>query len=62
VARYQTADVSNTGQAFQDNIAVMKALIQKFPELREAFDGIVARAVEPSGRDYGTMMPTKDIK
>jgi 16S rRNA G527 N7-methylase RsmG len=62
VVKYQTADVSNTGQAFQDNMAVMKALVQKFPELREAFDGVVARAVESSGRDYGTMMPMKEIK
>ena len=62
VVKYQTADVSNSGQAFQDNMTVMKALVQKFPELREAFDGVVARAVEPSGRDYGTMMPMKDIK
>jgi hypothetical protein len=36
--------------------------VQKFPELREAFDGVVARAVEQTGRDYGTMMPMKEIK
>jgi hypothetical protein len=62
VVRYQTTDVSNTGQTFQDNMAVMKALILKFPELRDAFDGIIARAVEPSGRDYGSLMAMKDIK
>jgi hypothetical protein len=62
VVRYQVADVSNTGQTFQENIAAMKALVTKFPELRDAFDGIVARAVEPSGRDYGSLMPMKDIK
>jgi hypothetical protein len=61
VVRYQTPDVSNTGQTFQDNMAVMKALLLKFPELRDAFGGVVARGVEPSGRDYGTMMPIKDI-
>jgi len=36
--------------------------VTKFPELREAFDDMVVRAVEPSGRDYGSMMPMKDIK
>lgn len=62
VVKYQIADISNTGQTFQENMAVMRALLVKFPELREAFDGIVARAVEPSGRDYGSLMPMKDIK
>lgn len=62
VVRYQSADVSDTGKAFQDNLAVMKALLAKFPECRDAFAGIVARAVEPSGRDYGSMLLMKDIK
>ena len=62
VVKYQSADVSNTAQAFQDNTAVMKALLVKYPEFRDAFDGVVARAVEPSGRDYGSLLPMKDIK
>ncbi len=62
VVKYQSADVSNTGQTFQDNMAVMKALVAKYPEFREAFGGIVARALEPSGRDYGSLMAMKDIK
>jgi hypothetical protein len=62
VVRYQAADVSNTVQTFQANCAVIKALVAKFPEFREAFDGVVARAVEPSGRDYGSMLPMKEIK
>jgi hypothetical protein len=62
VVKHQSADVSNTGQTFQDNMAVMKALVTKFPEVRDAFGGIVARAVEPSGKDYGSLMPMKDIK
>jgi hypothetical protein len=62
LVRYQTASVADSGQAFQENMAVMKALVQKYPEVREAFDGVVARGVESSGRDYGTMMPMKDIK
>jgi len=62
VVRYETPDVSNTGQTFQDNMAVMKGLLLKYPELRDAFGGIVARGVEPSGRDYGSLLPMKDIK
>jgi hypothetical protein len=62
VVKYQSADISNTGQTFQDNMAVMKALLAKYPEFREAFGGIVARAVEPSGRDYGSLMAMKDLK
>jgi hypothetical protein len=41
---------------------VIKALATKFPELREAFAGMVARAVDPSGHDYGTLLAMKDIK
>jgi hypothetical protein len=62
VVRYQNPDVSNTGQTFQENMNVMRALVTKFPELRDAFAGIVIRAVEPSGKDYGSMMPMKDLK
>lgn len=62
IVKYQAADVSNTAKTFQENTAVMKALLAKFPELRDAFDGVVARGVEPSGRDYGTLLPMKEIK
>ena len=62
VVKYQSADISDTGKAFQDNLAVMKALLAKYPESRDAFGGIVVRAVDPSGKDYGSMLPMKDIK
>jgi len=62
VVRYQAADVSNTAQTFQINTSIIKGLVSKFPELRDAFDGVVARGVEPSGRDFGTMLPMKTIK
>lgn len=62
VVKFQAADVSDSAKTFQENTAVMKALLTKFPEFRDGFDGIVARAVEPSGRDYGSMLPMKDIK
>jgi hypothetical protein len=63
VVKYQSADVSNSAQMFQENTAVTKALVAKYPEFRDAFDGVVARAVEPStGRDYGSLLPMKEIK
>jgi len=62
VAKYQSADVSDTAKTFQDNTAVMKALLVKYPEFRDAFDGVVVRAVESSGKDFGSMLPMKDIK
>ncbi|HEV2395418.1 MAG TPA: hypothetical protein VGS27_00570 [Candidatus Sulfotelmatobacter sp.] len=62
IVRYQSANVSNTNLAYQDNVAVMKAMVTKYPELRDAFTAVVARAVDPSGRDYGTLLAMKDIK
>ena len=60
--KYQTADVSDTSRTFQENTAVIKALLAKFPEYRDAFAAVVARAVESSGRDYGTLLAMKDVK
>ncbi len=62
IVKYQAAEVSNTNHAYQSNIVVIKALVAKYPELRDAFAAMVARAVDPSGRDYGTLMPMKEIK
>ncbi|MGA7382581.1 MAG: hypothetical protein WBX03_17150 [Terriglobales bacterium] len=62
VVKYQAADVSHTAETFKDNMAVIHALVAKYPELRDAFGGVVARAVEPSGQDYGSMLPMKEIK
>jgi hypothetical protein len=62
IVRYQTADISNTTQTYQSNIAVMKALVTKYPELRDAFGSVVVRAVDPGGHDYGTLLAMKDIK
>jgi hypothetical protein len=62
VVKYQSPDISDTAKTFQDNMAVMKALIAKYPEYRDAFGGVVARAVDPSGKDYGSLLPMKDIK
>jgi hypothetical protein len=48
--------------AYQENVNVMKALVAKFPEVRDAFSAVVARAVDTTGRDYGTLLAMKDIK
>lgn len=62
IVKYQAADVSNTTQAYQNNVAVIKALVAKYPEVRDAFAAVVARAVDPSGRDFGTLLAMKEVK
>lgn len=62
IVKYQASDVSDTTRTYQSNVTVIKALIAKFPELKAAFSGVVARAVDPGGRDYGTLLAIKDIK
>jgi hypothetical protein len=62
IVKYQATDVSNTNTAYQGNIAVMKALLAKYPEFWDGFVAVVARAVDPAGRDYGTMLAMKEIK
>jgi hypothetical protein len=59
---YQAADVSNTARTFQENAALGKALVAKFPEFRAAFAGVVARAVDPSGHDFSSLLAMKDVK
>ena len=60
--KHQVADVSNTNQAYQDNLGVIKAVIAKYPEFKNAFTGVEAFAVDPNGRNYGTLLAMKDIK
>jgi len=62
VVKYQSPDISDTPKTFQDNTAVIKALVAKYPEYRQAFGGVVARAVDPSGRDYGTLLAMNQVK
>jgi len=61
VVKYESPSVLNTQQAYQDNVALIKALLAKFPELRDGFNAIIARATEPSGKDYGTLLAVKDV-
>jgi hypothetical protein len=62
VMKYNAADISDTAKTFLDNKDAMKALLTKYPELREPFQNLVARAVAPSGQDFGSMLPMKDIQ
>jgi hypothetical protein len=62
IVKYQVPSVADSNQTYQSNVAVMKALVAKYPELRDAFASVVARAVDPAGHDYGTMLAMKEIK
>jgi hypothetical protein len=60
--QYETPDAGNPGVVSQQNAAVMKALLAKYPELRDAFSTVIARATDNAGHDYGTLTPMKDVK
>jgi hypothetical protein len=62
IVRYQVANAGDSNQAYASNMEVIKALVEKYPELKNAFAGVVARAVDSSGRDYGTLLAMKEIK
>ena len=62
LVKYRVPDVSDTQKAFDDNVAVIRAVVARYPEFRDPFAGVVARATEPSGRDYGTLLAMKDVK
>ena len=62
VAKYSSPDISNQAQTYADNMAVIKALVARYPEFRHAFAGVVVRAVAPNGDDYGTLLAMKDVK
>jgi len=59
---YQVPDLSNTNLTYSSNMAVIRGLVTKYPELRDAFAGVEARALDPNGRDYGTLLAMKDVK
>jgi len=60
--RYENAQAGNSDVAFQDNMAVIKAIVAKYPELRDGFNSVIARAVDSSGHEYGSLLPMKDVK
>jgi hypothetical protein len=60
--KQKVADASNTTDAFQANMGLMKAAIARWPELRDIFTQVVARAQDAQGGDYGSLLQMKDIK
>ncbi|HWY71450.1 MAG TPA: hypothetical protein VNX88_22475 [Terriglobales bacterium] len=62
VYKYSSPDISDQVKTFQQNMAFIKALAQQYPEYKQAFTSIVARAVGPNGQDFGTQLPVNDIK
>jgi hypothetical protein len=62
VILHQVADASKSGPTNAQNLALIQGWVSTYPEYREAFTAVVARATDPSGRDYGSRMVMKDIK
>jgi hypothetical protein len=62
VLKQQVPDASNTTAAFQANMGVMKAAVTKWPEIRDIFTSVAARAQDAQGHDYGSLLNMKDIK
>jgi len=60
--QYETPDAANSTLAAQDNAAVTKALLAKYPELRDGFGAVIARAVDTQGHNYVTLTAMKDAK
>ncbi|MGB8887148.1 MAG: hypothetical protein WCC87_10525 [Candidatus Korobacteraceae bacterium] len=60
--RYVNPDAGDSAVAFKDNMAVIKAIVAKYPEVRDAFNAVIARAVDSSGHEYGSLLLVKDIK
>jgi hypothetical protein len=56
--RYQASENAGTSE----NPQLMKALLERYPEYREAFYALMASAVTPSGRDYPSVLAMKDAK
>jgi hypothetical protein len=61
VVKYASASVANTAQTYEENVALIKALLAKYPEFRDGFQAIIARATEPSGKDYGTLLAVQEV-
>ena len=61
VLQHQVADASKTGPNYADNLALIRAWVATYPEYREAFTAVVARATDPAGHDYGSRVEMKDI-
>jgi hypothetical protein len=60
--QYDSPGAGTPAVASQDNGAVIKALLAKYPEMRDAFGGVAARATDGPGHEYVTLTAMKDLK
>lgn len=62
VVRHQVADASKAGPTNLENLALIQGWVSTYPEYREAFTAVVARASDAAGHDYGSRQEMKDIR
>lgn len=62
VVKYEAENVADATKTDAANQALSRAFLTRYPEYRQGFAGIVARAVEPSGKDFGSLLLMKDMK
>jgi hypothetical protein len=62
VVKYEAENVADAAKTDAANQALSRAFLTRYPEYRQGFAGIVARAVEPSGKDFGSLLLMKDVK
>ena len=62
VVQHQVKDASQSGPNYADNLALIRQWVATYPEYREAFTAVVARASDASGRAYGSRLEMKDIQ
>ena len=60
--RYRTSNAADSAAASQDNAAVLKALVARYPEFRDAFTAAIAVATDNNGHEYGSRLVLKDLK
>jgi hypothetical protein len=61
VVQHQVADASQAGPTHTENLALIQAWVRTYPEYRNAFTAVVARASDAAGHDYGSRVEMKDI-
>ncbi|HEX4022581.1 MAG TPA: hypothetical protein VHX63_15655 [Acidobacteriaceae bacterium] len=61
VMHYNAKDTNNLTAARRQNIAVMQAMLQAHPELKNAFHGLWVYAVAPGQAPFGIELPMKQI-
>lgn len=62
VVKYEAENVADPTKTDAANQALSRAFLTRYPEYKQGFAGIVTRAVEPSGKDFGSLLLMKDVK